>query len=126
VIVCQGSNICGYALYVQDGQVAFHYNAVPPERMTVRSPQPLSPGRHQIDVCFTIDKPEATAGGLLELRVDGNEVGSGRLKRTLRTLINQDSFNVGCDTVSPVAPDYSIETAISKGRSREVTVTLHD
>jgi len=94
--------------------------------MTVRSPQPVAPGRHQIDVRFTIDKREATAGGSLELLVDGNVAGAGRLKRTLRTLINQDSFNVGCDTVSPVSPDYSIATSNFQGTIGEVTVTLHD
>lgn len=126
VIVCHGSNMCGYALYVHSGHVAFHYNAVAPERITMRSLRPLAPGRHEINVHFTIDKPEATAGGSLELWVDGDLAASGRLKRTLRTLINQDSFNIGCDTVSPVAPDYSIQTSDFQGTIVAVTVTLDD
>jgi len=118
VIVCHGSSISGYSLYLEDGKPAFIYNAVPPKVMSFKSDKVLGPGRHAVSLEFRIDKPVARSGGEFSLSVDGEVVGGGRVERTLRTFSNQDGFSVACDSVSPVSPDYTIATS-------ELTCRLH-
>lgn len=124
VIVCHGSCFNGYSLYMKERRLMFYYNAIAPRIYTIGSLKPLDAGRHQIDVRFDIDEPRPSAGGVLRINVDGEIVAQGRIERTLRTFINQDSFNVGCDSVSPVSPDYTIETSEFDSELPKVIVTL--
>lgn len=124
VIVCHGSCFNGYSLYMKERRLMFYYNAIAPCIYTIGSLKPLDAGRHQLDVRFDIDEPRPSAGGVLRINVDGEIVAQGRIERTLRTFINQDSFNVGCDSVSPVSPDYTIETSEFDSELPKVIVTL--
>lgn len=58
------------------------------------------------------------------LDVDGHRVAQGRIERTLRSLLNQNGFNVGQDTVSPISPDYTIEDSPLMGEFSHVTFQL--
>lgn len=124
VIACHGSNLNGYSFYLKDGHLCFHYNALAPCAWTVRSAQPVEDGSHAVKAVFTIDNPKPGQGGELTLWLDGKEVARGRLTRTLRSFINQDSFNIGCDTVSAISPDYTIPTSIFEGELPRVVITL--
>lgn len=125
VLVAHGSSFNGYAFYLRHGRLAFHYNAIAPHCYSVCAEETLAAGNHEVSAHFRIDEARPTAAGTLDLMVDGRLVASGRIGRTLRTFINQDSFNVGCDTVSPVAPDYAIEDSCFDGELAQVVVTLH-
>ena len=124
VIVCHGSSMSGYALFLLDGRPAFIYNAVAPHIYRIASDTALGAGRHRIRVDFHIDKPEARSGGELRITADDIVVAAGRISRTLRTFSNQDGFSVGCDSVSPVSPDYTIASSEFQGTLHSVEINL--
>jgi Arylsulfatase A and related enzymes len=124
VIVSHGSCFNGYALYMIERTVAFHYNALPPCVYTIRAGTPLEPGAHHIELRFDIDEQRPGAGGTATVIVDGETAAKGHIGRTLRTFINQDSFNVGCDTISPVSADYTIASSQFDGELPKVVITL--
>jgi arylsulfatase len=66
---------------------------------------PLEPGEHLLEVGFIYDGGLG-AGGDLTLSVDGAEVGSARLERTIPVVFSMsgETFDVGMDTGAPVGP----------------------
>ena len=46
VLVCHGSNVGGYILFVQDGRLHYVHNYVGAEELRVSSDQPVPPGKH--------------------------------------------------------------------------------
>ncbi len=86
VIVCQGSQFTGYALYIQDGFLCFAVMDVPvplrwdrmfPSRTVVKSLQPLASGKQEVRAVLARD-------GKVTLYANGKEIGSGKAK-TLST-----------------------------------------
>ncbi|MGE0802348.1 MAG: arylsulfatase [Lautropia sp.] len=109
VIACHGSRFGGYAFYLLDGKLLFHYNAIDPHRFTIASDAPVPVGKHEVTAKFDIDEPVPGSGGRVILEVDGNVVGSGRVGRTLRVFVYTEGFNVGTDSITPVSNDYSTQ-----------------
>ena len=124
VIVSHGSNVNGYAFYLQEGVPTFYYNAIAPHHCKVAAAAPLSSGRHHLKVAVLLDEHRPASGARIVLQVDGAEVAQGRLQRTLRTFINQDSFNIGADSISPVSPDYGITSSEFDGELPRVQIEL--
>ncbi|MCW5654429.1 arylsulfatase [Hydrogenophaga sp.] len=124
VIVSHGSNVNGYAFYLQEGVPTFYYNAIAPHHCKVAAASPLSSGRHHLKVEVLLDEHKPASGARIVLQVDGAEVAQGRLQRTLRTFINQDSFNIGADSISPVSPDYGITSSEFDGELPRVQIEL--
>ena len=52
VILAQGSGLGGWSLYVTEGRLAYAHNFVALEEHLVESPEPLTPGRHQVEFHF--------------------------------------------------------------------------
>ena len=71
----------GVTLYMDNGQLVYEYNMMIIERTIIRSAGTLAGGKHSIEVDTTIAKPGAPADVIL--KVDGNEVGHGTVKRTV-------------------------------------------
>ena len=108
VLVAHGGRFSGYSFYVRDGYPTFVYNASARQKYTVKSAERLSDGSHTIGAAFTIDKPQSGSGGVLEITVDGKVAARGRIERTLVTWISMSEyFDVGQDTLTPVADDYT-------------------
>ncbi len=64
----------------------------------------------------------AGKGGLMRIRIDGREVGQGRIERTIvRTVEMTDTFDVGFDRSTPVTDDYADEGRFA-GEIRKLTV----
>ena len=124
VIACQGSSTCGYSFYIHDGRPVFYYNAIRPHVSRIEGPDRLGPGRHSISAQVRLDVQAPGSGASILLDVDGHRVAEGRIDRTLRTLLNQNGFNVGQDTVSPISPDYTIEDSALIGEFSHVTFQL--
>lgn len=124
VIACQGSSTCGYSFYIHDGRPVFYYNAIRPHVSRIEGLDRLSPGRHSISAEVRLDVRAPGSGASMLLDVDGHRVAQGRIERTLRTLLNQNGFNVGHDTVSPISPDYTIEDSALVGEFSQVTFQL--
>ena len=95
----------GVTLYMDNGQLVYEYNMMIIERTIIRSAGTLAAGKHSIEVDTTITKPGAPADVIL--KVDGNEVGHGTVKRTVPAAFSaSETFDVGVDLGSVVSLDY--------------------
>jgi arylsulfatase A-like enzyme len=107
VIACQGGNMAGWSLYLDDtGRPTFHYNWYGHVHTVIRSAEPLDDGPHSIVVDFAYDGGFG-AGGVAVVSVDGKHVGHDRIERTVPIVFSMsgETFDVGTDTGAPVG-DY--------------------
>lgn len=123
VIITQGGRFGGYALYVHDGKPVFHYNAVGRDQFTVRATKPLPAGKHRLTARFVADEYKPGTSGTLTLMLDGVEIASGRLGRTVAGwLSHTEGLDIGLDTITPVNNDYTIAESVFTGGIDKVTV----
>jgi len=111
VLLCQGSGAGGWTFYVQDGRLHYAHNYLRRATYTVRSPDPLPAGRHQLRFEFEpTDKPDLFNGkgtpGLAQLYVDGQLVGQNEFPVTTPVAFNPGGLTCGVNPGSPVIPDY--------------------
>jgi arylsulfatase len=124
VIVAQGGRFSGYALYIDDGRPAFHYNAVPPHRATVASARALEPGRQRVEFRFAADERRAGTGGVGTILVNDVVAAQGRIGATLgRWLSHTEGLDVGRDTITPVSDRYTSPAPFTGGIV-SVTITV--
>ena len=112
-----GGRFAGYALYVHDGRLKFHYNYAGDERTTVVSTEPVPAGARQFGISFTLSP---SGGADVVLAVDGREAGRGRVPRVMRN-VTHETFDLGCDLFTPVSDDYA-SPATYGGVLRKVTI----
>ncbi len=109
VLMTQGGRFNGLGLYLLQGRPTFHYNLVGVERITLAAKGPLTPGKHTITVDFKYDSGGIGKGGLVTLAVDGQQVASGKLARTIPFRVSADeTLDIGEDTGTPVSEDYHV------------------
>jgi len=107
VIVAQGGNIGGWSLYAKDGKLKYCYNLLVIHQFYAESSGPLTPGDHQVRMEFAYAGGGLGKGGTATLFVDGKKVGEGKVAATAAMIFSaDDGCDVGCDTGSPVSPDY--------------------
>jgi hypothetical protein len=106
VLLAMGGLSAGYALYVLDGHVIYHYNFFEKERTSIRSQIPLPTGPSTVTLDFRYDGGGAGKGADGVLMIDGQEVGRARIENTVAARFSLDTFGVGYDTGSPVSHDY--------------------
>lgn len=105
VLYALGGFSGGLTLYMDKGDLVYEYNMMEIERYPVRSSGKIASGKRRIEVDTTITKPGGPAD--VVLKVDGNEVGRGTVKRTVPAAFTaSESFDVGVDLGSPVSPGY--------------------
>ena len=122
VIACQGGNMAGWSLYVDDaGCLVYHYNWMGHDHFVAQSATPLSPGAHEVVVDFVYDGGFG-AGGDAVLLVDGEAVAHVRVERTVPIVFSMsgESFDIGMDTGAPVG-NYPHVYRFT-GEIREVTL----
>ena len=117
VIACQGGNMSGWSMWLDDGTPNFTYNCFGHE-ITTLAGAPLAPGAHRIEAIFDYDGGFGM-GGELVLMVDDRAVARNRLDQTVPIgfSMSGETFDVGTDAGSPVGPyphDYQC-TATIKG-----------
>ena len=87
VIACQGGNMAGWSLYLDnESRPTYVYNWFGHEFTTLVG-KPLGPGEHQICVDYAHDGGFA-AGGDLVLSVDGQPVADGRIERSVPVIFS--------------------------------------
>lgn len=123
VLACHGSSINGYAFYLLKGVPILYYNAIHPTTCRVTGVK-LSPGRHTLVARVALDEKRPGSAATLSIEADGLVAAKGRIDRTLKTFLNQNGFNVGGDTVSPVSPDYQLEESEFDGELPYLLVDL--
>jgi len=106
VIVCQGGNMAGWSLYLDDkARPVFHYNWFGHEHSSFAGADSLNVGKHLIEVLFAYDGGFG-AGGTVSMVVNKFEVATGRIEKTVPLVFSMsgETFDVGVDTGSPVGP----------------------
>jgi len=112
MLVTEGGRFGGYGLYLLKGRPVFTYNLL--ELLTARwardDAPPLTAGKHNIVFDFTYDGPGIAKGGTGVLKVDGQEVRTLSIPKTIPFLLPPDeSFDIGGDTRTGVNDqDYQV------------------
>jgi hypothetical protein len=125
MIVTEGGRWGGYGLYLLKGVPVFDYNMLMPLQARWAGDQPLSPGKRTIVFDFKYDGPGVAKGGTGVLKVDGNEVRTLQVPKTVPFLLPADeTFDVGIDTHTGVNDqDYQVPFRFN-GKIDNVTFNL--
>ena len=100
VIACQGGNMAGWSLYLDDEtRPVYHYNWVGHEHYVATAKKSLTPGRHRIAVDFVYDGGFG-AGGDAVVSVNDSAVAAVRLAHTVPVVFSMsgETFDVGLDS----------------------------
>lgn len=122
VLAALGSQFAGWSFYLKDGHpVVLMAGAHRPDRVyRVEASERVPEGASTVRYEFASEG--AGKGGLMRIRIDGREVGQGRIERTIvRTVEMTDTFDVGFDRSTPVTDDYADEGRFA-GEIRKLTV----
>jgi hypothetical protein len=131
MILTSGGRFAGYGFYLLQGKPVFLWNMVDLERIKWEGADALTPGRHTVEFDF---KYEGIGVGTLEynnfsglgqpgngtLKVDGKEVVTKRMPKTLPMILQWDeSFDIGSDTLTGVndadyKPPFALTAKLNK------------
>ena len=131
MILTSGGRFAGYGFYLLQGKPVFLWNMVDLERIKWEGADALTPGRHTVEFDF---KYEGIGAGTLAfnnfsglgqpgtgtLKVDGKEVATKRMPKTLPMILQWDeSFDVGSDTLTGVndadyKPPFALTAKLNK------------
>lgn len=125
VLLAEGGQSAGFAIYVKNGKPIYHYNFFDKERTSIQSKVALPAGASTVSFEFRYDGGGGGKGGEAVLFIDNKEVGKKRIERTVSGRFGIDTFGVGCDTGSPVCGDYKPPFAFT-GVIDKVDIILGD
>jgi len=107
VLFALGGISAGFTVYMDKGFLKAEYNAMTLNRYKVASDSAIPTGKVKIEVETRFDSKERMAPATITLKVNGKEVGRGRVERSVPgTFTASETFDVGKDLGSPVALDY--------------------
>jgi len=107
VLFSFGGIASGFTVYMDKGILKAEYNAMTLNRYKVSSASAIPTGKVKIEVETKYDTQERLAPATLTLKVNGKEVGQGRIERSVPGgHTASETFDVGADLGSPVALDY--------------------
>jgi arylsulfatase len=125
VIIAQGANIGGWALYAKGGKLKYCYNLMGIQQFFAESAGPLPAGEHQVRMEFQYEGGGLGKGGTVSLFVDGKKVGEGKVAATAAMVFSaDDGLDVGEDTGAPVSPDYGPHGNHFTGRIKGVELAI--
>ena len=114
MILTSGGRFAGYGFYLLKGKPVFLWNMIDMERVKWEGPDALAPGRHTLVFDFKYDGLGAgtlafnnmsglARSGTGTLKVDGKEVKTIKMPRTLPMILQWDeAFDIGSDTLTGV------------------------
>ena len=125
MIVTSGGRWGGFGLYLLKGKPVFDYNGLMLVQFRWEGKDALAAGKHTIVFDFTYDGPGIAKGGSGVLKVDGTDVATQKIPRTIPFLIPGDeSFDVGVDTRTAVNDqDYQVPFPFN-GTIKKLTFNL--
>ena len=107
VIIAQGGEFGGWALYAKGGKAAYCYNFAGLKSFSVYGDATIPPGEHQVRMEFTYDGGGLGKGGTVKLHLDGKQCAQGRVEVTMPMAFSADeTCDVGVGTGTAVSPDY--------------------
>ncbi len=127
VLAALGGESAGFALFVWEGRVRYHYNYFGLERYDAVAEESLTPGRHTIVVDFQPDSPQPGCPATATVFVDGDLVARTRIDKQVPQRCGTESFDVGMDCVSAVCDEYAARTPFAfTGTIESLTLELGD
>jgi arylsulfatase len=127
VIIAQGGNIGGWALYAKGGKLKYCYNLLGVQYFYVEATSAMPAGAHQVRMEFAYAGGGLGKGGKVSLYVDGKPVGEGTVAATAPMIFSaDDGCDVGEDTGSPVSEDYRPHGNAFSGRVKGVQIAIAD
>jgi hypothetical protein len=128
VLLCQGSAVGGWSLYMLDGRLHYVHNYVRRSIYRVSSPEPVPPGRHELRFEFEPTGPPDIpngkgAPGRAQLYIDGTLVVETDMAVTTPIVFNPGGLTCGANPGSPVSPDYNAPFRFT-GKLHRVTIDL--
>ena len=114
MLLTSGGRFAGYGFYLLESKPVFLWNLIDLKRIKWESPDALAPGRHTIEFDFKYDglgvgtlafnnMSGLGRPGTGTLKVDGKEVQTIEMKKTLPMILQWDeSFDIGSDTLTGV------------------------
>jgi arylsulfatase A-like enzyme len=108
VLVCCGGSGGGFTLFLKGGRLHWEHNYYNEARYRVSSTEPIPAGRHVLSAEIKVDKQgKFGTGGKVILRMGKTQIGEGRFETQIGGFFTaNESFDVGCDTCSPVSDQY--------------------
>lgn len=108
VLVACGGLAAGYTLFIKDNKLHWEHNWFTSDRYRVSSTESLSPGQCRVSAEVKVDEEgKPGTGGNVTLRIDDRIVGEGRFEKQVPYWFTfNETFDVGCDTISPVSDAY--------------------
>ena len=107
VLFAVGGISSGFTIYMEKGVLIAEYNAMTLNRYKIRSKSAIPTGKVKIEVETKYDTKERLGPATITLKVNGKEVGQGRIVRSVPSIHTaSETFDVGVDLGSPVALDY--------------------
>jgi arylsulfatase len=127
VIIAQGGNIGGWALYAKGGKLRYCYNFLGVQYFYVGADSAMSPGEHQVRMEFAYDGGGLGKGGTVTLYVDGKSVATGKVAATAAMVFSaDDGCDVGRDSGSPVSEEYGPSGNAFSGAVKGVELAIDD
>ena len=127
VLIAQGGNIGGWALYMKGGRLRYCYNLLGIRYFYVGSEEAVAAGDHQVRMEFAYDGGGLGKGGMATLYVDGRRAGEGRVDATAAMVFSaDDGCDVGRDTGAPVSEEYGPHGNAFNGVIRGVELSIED
>jgi len=125
MIATLGGRWGGFGLYLLKGVPVFNYNMLALLQARWAGDNPIPAGKHKIVFDFKYDGPGIAKGGTGVLTVDGKEVRTLQVPKTVPFLLPGDeSFDVGIDTRTGVNDlDYQVPFRFN-GKIANVTFNL--
>ena len=112
-IIAQGGRFGGWSLYFRSGVPVYAHNFVGMQTYTVAADRAIGPGPQVLQLRFDYDGGGAGKGGDVRLICDDEQIGHGRIERTVPALFSFDEgLDIGFDSLDPVVDEY----ATPKGR----------
>jgi arylsulfatase len=127
VLVCCGGASAGYSLFIKDGKLHWEHNWFEENRYRVSSTEKIPAGHHVVSAEIKAKKEgKFGTGGTVTLRLGKKVIGKGSFEKQVpyRFTVNE-TFDVGCDTVSPVSDMYESPFAFT-GTIKRVLVDISD
>jgi arylsulfatase len=127
VLVCCGGLGGGFTVFMKDGKLHWEHNYYNEVRYRVSSTETIPAGRQVVSAEVKVDKEgKFETGGMVTLRVGKKKIGEGRFEKQIGGFYTaNESFDVGCDTCSPVSNLYETPFAFT-GRIIKVMVDISE
>ena len=108
VLVCCGGISSGFSLFMKDNKLYWEHNYYNEVRYRVVSAETIPAGRHVLSAEIKVDQEgKFGTGGNVTLRIGKKKIGEGRFEQQVAGYFTvNETFDVGCDTVSPVSDLY--------------------